>query len=372
MNRQPLLLLQIFAIMASALLLSLTVASATTIRIFTSPTSLPVTTDLVQEESVNRQMEIIQRPEDITFTNITLSVVVNAASLAQTMEKVYLYKCKKANPAECGKITPQTFDTFADVELLWSDISERESNTVFPQIANIMTLVKLRDSSNRVSWLGFYDTFRRSDYQVFVRSNLQLQSLDLQTSPDLVQPIVSFIASTNMIPFSWVTSATFSTTTKLFALASDTQQFEQVPVPFQFVVSSIPVVSAVNKDFALNFPNTTSGIADSITLTRNPTFTPGDNICQRELGETSANSCFDCGCPGSQYCAVLNPQNTTQSVCRSFNDISLSVISAAPPTITACTPSRSPRSPRLVWPRSHGRARNCPSRPAAPKTRSGP
>ena len=328
--------LEIFAILISALIFSMPLVAATDINIFFNGVK-KTEVEYKTENLINKQIEFIHEAKDILWKNVKVAVKVNSASLAKEIKKIYLYKCKKLSPANCIQSEPQVFENFIDVELLWTDISEREGVYAYPQVANLLIVIKLEDLSGTVSWIGLWSQIRRSAYNTFTEYDHELSEIDLHASSlDIVNPIKMYIENYGMIPFNWLTKAVFKTANTLYALGADESEIESSAPRFLTATPPTNEIDTINKDFYLIFSNTSSGIANPLTLNLNPTFSCGDGACEADLGETPGSCCYDCPCGGGQYCDV-DPTDPTTGECKDLSQVSLQVVSTSSPQITDCS-----------------------------------
>ncbi|MBI4021131.1 MAG: PKD domain-containing protein [Candidatus Aenigmarchaeota archaeon] len=325
------MILKLVAGVMAYLIVMLPVSFATNVNII-SGGAVKATTSISPSMVVNEKISIVHEASDITWSKVKVLVTVNSASLAHSIERILVFKCKLLDPASCAtNVAPIDFETFANTELLWSDISQKEGPSTYPQTAQLMTLVKVRDNDGQESWVGMWHTVDRANYNIFTQSNFELDSIDFHVKTiDLVDPTKNFIDNFAMIPFNWAEKVVFTSASSLFAAGGDTGEID-IPQ----LTSASPAgnqITSINKDFFLVFPVSTSGQTSAITLNQNPSFTAGDGICEANLGESPTNSCVDCGCATGQYCDIQNPP-----VCKATSGISVSVLPPALPTVTDCS-----------------------------------
>ncbi len=332
-----LLSLEIGAILISYMIFMLPIALATNVNIMFNG-QVQQTVQLDPESIVNKEISTEWDPGDITWSNVKVRVKINKASLAHTIKKIYLYKCKKMDPVQCVLSAPQSFDQWIDTELAWSDISEREGVATYPQVANLLILVKLEDVNARITWTGFRVVVKRLDYNVFdIHDEIELDQLNLHAeSLEMVEPIKFFIESYRMVPFNWLTRAVFRAASALYAIGSDEAGLEQSPPVFEAGRPSGNEITAINRQYYFIFPNTTSGIAHPVPLNLNPSFVCGDDFCQSDLGETKENCCYDCGCQAGQYCDLSNA-TSKQGACKNESLINLEVTGYSVPQLSDCS-----------------------------------
>ena len=332
-----LLLIEIFAIAASYLIITMPAAYATNVNIIFDG-NVQDTVKISSGTSVNKQINIQHDPSDRSWTKVKVLVKVNSASLAHNIERVYVYKCRALSPKDCARSTPVDSETYVDTELAWNDISARKGLSPWPEAANIMILVKLTDINNKISWVGFWDTIERIDYNVFNIYSSELSNVDLYAeSSDLINPIKSFIENYQMLPFNWATKVVFKTAGSLYGLGASETNLDQSPPQFQIAEISRNEVTVIGNEYQFIFPNTTNGVRNPITLNLNPSFTCGDNIHESDLGETPNNCCYDAGCAAGEYCDIADVSDPSSGTCKNIGSVSLEILPISVPTITACT-----------------------------------
>jgi hypothetical protein len=331
------LLIEIFAILASYLIMAMPLAYATNVNIIFNG-KVQDTVEISPKSSVNKQISIQHDPSDRSWTRVKVLIKVNSASLAHNIERVYVYKCRALSPKDCARSTPLDFETYVDTELAWNDISARKGLAPWPEAANIIILVKLTDINDRVSWVGFWDTIERVDYNIFSLYGSELGSVDFYAqSSDLIGPIKNFIESYQMLPFNWASKVVFKTASTLYGLGGSEAELDQSPQPFQVAEISKNEVTLIGNEFQFIFPNTTNGVRSPITLNLNPSFTCGNNIHEADLGETSSNCCLDAGCPEGSYCDIADISAPASGACKDEGSISIEILPVSVPAITACT-----------------------------------
>jgi len=333
MMRYNMNMLQTMAIAFSYLVIVLPVAGATNVNIIFNGV-VQETTDISPENAVNVQVVPLCNSDDPNCNNAKVQVVISSASLSHSISKIFLFKCKPQDyklqdPSSCSQEIPLRFDSFANEELLWSDVGGQESaGEFYPQTGSLMTIVKLEDSSGQTSWVGNWHTIKRTKFDAFTVFNFDLTEIDFfVTSDTFIDPVKNFITNFQMLPFNWASKVVFKTANSLYAVGGDEQEME-TPHMTSANPSGDEIVS-INKDFFLVFSETTSGVSAPITLNQNPSFTCGDNICDSNLGESSVSCCTDCDCD-SGYCDTTGDPET--GVCKDDDNIALSITS---PSITA-------------------------------------
>jgi hypothetical protein len=327
-------LLTLAAILTSFLLLNLPFVSAVQINVLFNGQQI-ATTEIGLEKQVNKKIEITRDPVDVGWARPKVKIELSSASLTRVIKRIYVFKCVLSDPASCITSQPIVFDTYADVEIAWADISTRIGQGAYPEAANLLILIKLEDG--RTGWLGSWDRIVREAVNKFTIYSSDVDRIDINLkSSELADAVAFYIDKYQMIPASWMSSATFYSAggiNKIFAASADSAQMETSNLTSAILSGS--TISEINKDFVFAFPNTTSGPANPITFNLNPSFTCGNRLCETELGESPASCCYDCACGPDQYCDVSGPDDTT-GTCRSQTAITLTASQRPAAPITDC------------------------------------
>jgi hypothetical protein len=328
--------LQTFAVVVSCLVFNIAIVSATNINIIFDGT----TQETVEYETgnlINTATDVVRDPSDIAWTDIKIKLIINSASLSHTIKKIYIYKCKSLNPVSCSQLKPEEYDNFANIELSWSDISQREGSSRYPEVANLMVLVNLEGPYESSSWIGLMETINRVDYNIFTVTEDDIDTVSLYAkSSAFIQPIKTYIENFAMIPFSWLERVVISGTSgpytgmatsdapKIYAVGGSGSDLESSPPQATSAIISSNQVSTISKEFYMIFFESGSGITSPVTLNLNPEFTCGNSICELSIGENQANCCYDCSCGEGQFCdsGSINPST---GMCKSLTDISLEI-----------------------------------------------
>jgi hypothetical protein len=329
-----------FALLSVALLILLAItpfASAVRVNIVSNGATVD-TIDIRPSDVVNWHIMEIHNASDITWSRVKISIFAISADSSKPIEKMYLYRCKAYGPLDCiTKPTipePLEFTSYIDTELSWNDMSERVATTAFPQIGNLLLFVKLRGS--REAWTGVFIRIERVRYDEFNIYNYDLEELDFYAKDlDLVQPIKKYIETYHMLPMEWSNGVVLKNAGEVYALAADEGSMQSAPINFRPEIPGSDINAVVN-DFYFVFPTNINGVLNPITLNKNPTFTCGDGVCERDLGEISDTCCFDCGCPRGYYCDVADIESPQGGVCKASANISLSISGLFDKKITQC------------------------------------
>ncbi|MBI4020311.1 MAG: fibronectin type III domain-containing protein [Candidatus Aenigmarchaeota archaeon] len=316
------------------------VSSAATVGILYGGQSQETLT-VSPEALISKQVAISRDPADITGANPIVRITVNSGSVNHRLDKVFLYECRKAGPADCSRLAPFQGSGFLDVERNWTSLSERLTSSAVPQAGNIMIIAKLVDSEENALWAGSFIQVRRDSLsQMPVAVENSLSNVELTaTGASSVLLIRNFIESNGntIIPFNsqYVSGAVFTSATSLYSIGASSQEIEQSPPAFQTAVSSSPEIKSISKDVQFIFPQTNLGIANPLVFVINPSPVTGDGFC--DIGENSQTSCFDCGCAqGSFYCDLSNPSSPS-GACRDSNAITLTAIAPSSVPLNSCT-----------------------------------
>lgn len=324
--------MELTAILVCYIMLMVPTAMATDVNILYNG-ELKETTTISSENLVNRQISVVHLPSDITWTNVKVLLSVSSASMAKSISKILVFKCKNNNPIDCIKADPLEFESYVDTELSWNDISERTGAGMYPQTANLLMLVKLDGEGQ--SWVGFWDTVERTNYNVFSTKSSEIGTIDVEAKAlELITPIKNFITKNQMLPMTWLNSISISASS-LYGVGGNDKEMDSKEL--QGVRPPSTTITSVSKDYFFIFPQTAS-INHPLTVNRNPTYTCGNNMCESSLGETQTNCCYDCGCPeDDDYCNVRDNDQPSTGTCSKTGDIALEVLSVPPVQVADCT-----------------------------------
>jgi hypothetical protein len=330
---------EVAAMMVSYLMLSLPMAGATQINIIYGSTTRTVQFD--QDDYIYRQVNIVRDPSDVAWSDVKVLFDISSANLAYTIKKIYLFKCKNLNAADCARTDPQVFDSWIDTEIAWNDIASQTGSSTYPQVANVFLLVKLEDVKSRVSWLGFWVRTTRTSYNTFNTLADDIQTVDAYAnSADLVNPAAVFIENRLMIPYSWMSRVQFEdpeTIGTLYALGASESEIEGP----DFTASTLhtdKIEGPVSKFYYFVVPESGSKRFHPLLLNLNPSFDCGNGVCESDLGEDKTTCCYDCACGAGEYCSST-ADSPESGVCASRGNISLSSVSASAPSLSGCSAS---------------------------------
>ncbi len=327
-------ILETFAIMVCYMLVAWPLSSAATVNVmFNGQTH--ETVDVSPMNLMNKKITSEHESTDVTWSDVKVGVKISSASLSHTISKIYLYKCKTMDPVSCVMTEPQVFDKWIDTELAWKDISQREGSSPYPQVANLLLVIKMTGPNDRTSWVGSWDTIRRTEYNVFNTYSHEISSIDFHaSSSELVEPAKLFMETYQMIPFNWADRVVFQGADSLYGLGAGDSELQSTPPQLQTAHTQSTEIDTINKDFYFVISETSSGKSMPATLNLNPSFTCGDGVCENDLGETKDNCCYDCGCLDSEYCD--SSENKTGG-CKSSDGISIRVQPLSIPSVSDCS-----------------------------------
>jgi len=327
--------LETFAIIVCYILVAWPLASATNVNIiFNGQTQ--ATAELSISNLLNKRITHYHDPSDVTWTDVDVEISLSSASEQYTIERIYLYACQDLDPIECARKEPIKYDHYINDALSWKTISKREGTGTYPQVANLLSIIKLVGPNDRVSWVGSWDVVKRTKYDTFNTYSHDISSLDFfAKSADFVVPAKSFIEGYQMLPFNWADKVVLTGSTSRHSLGASDSELMSVPPQFQTAQPQNNQIETINKDFYFVMPDTSSGIGIPVTINLNPSFSCGDNICEIDLGETRETCCFDCGCLANEYCDISDDGEAGS--CRNEDTVSIQAQSLAMPTVTDCS-----------------------------------
>ncbi len=316
--------LQLMSIAVSYLMLNLSIVSATAINIIYNG-DVKETFDYDISSLVNTRIFVSAKPTDIGWSDPRVNVSISSGSLSNAISKIYIYKCKTLDPAACSRLKPEEYSRSADVQFRWKDISQKTGNERYPEVANLMILIKLNGPYDTESWIGLMERIERTELRVFVISEDSIDSVNLYAkSEEYVEPILSYIRNFAMIPFNWLERVVFTNADRLYSVAGSASELDSSPPKTTDATINSDTADSLSKDYHLIFPETPNGVSSPLTLNLNPYYECGNSQCELGLGETKANCCYDCGCDSGFYCDASGDPST--ALCRSDRDISLDVV----------------------------------------------
>jgi len=333
------LTLEIAVVLACYLVMTMPVASATTINIRFNG-QLMESVEYEPSNIVNQHITYVRDPHDINWANVRVAITLNSASLAHMIKRVYLYKCGSLSPVGCMQKTPEVFDTYVDTEIAWDDIGQQVGSSSYPEEGNLLFLVKLEDSDGLTSWVGLWNTIRRNSHREFLFYRHELSDLDIHASSSrLVGPIASYIQNFNVIPFGWLTRVAFDEALSISAIGGDDRDLDTSPPALQTAEPATNEITVINKENYFVFPETVGGTAFPITLEQNPDFQCGDGQCESSLGENEETCCYDCGCEQPGYYCDAPFDSPGDGACRDESLIGLDVVGTPTADISDCSQS---------------------------------
>jgi hypothetical protein len=219
------LLLQIFAMVASYLVFSVTFVGALQVNIITDSEEIRVNIQDFSDFIEKR----ISYPYDrnVQFIKIEISPV----NPVNEIKKVYLYKCKGYNPAACvgntvpdigageGASIPSYEQTFK-----WSDVQSGG-------VANFLIVVKI-EIMGKTIWTGSWDEVVQTGVKTFEHNSYEISNLNIYPKSGVsAEGIKSYIESYNRIPTASINHSVLanvdgSAVSKLYELSGDENEID--------------------------------------------------------------------------------------------------------------------------------------------------
>jgi len=283
-------IIEMFAILASYLILTLPVAGATEVNIYynNAPSGSPITLDY--SGMVKRSLTV-KNPG----ASASVSLSVTNASVSGMVMEAHVYRCKGSSPSVClSQASPVTYGGSFSAEYPWPEVS---GGGGYPQTANIMSFVKVKRNGG-ISWLGYWDVVTRTSETSFSVDQREISEIEVHAkASQFISPVRYFIQNFYMLPMNpkWVSKIVFRTATELNVLESS-----EMPT-LDAEVKSGNEITSVGGTYGFIFPKG-SVVLGSSTLNINPDYTCGAYGCETELTEGQSNCCYDCGCPTGSYC----------------------------------------------------------------------
>lgn len=342
---------KLMTIAVSYLILAIPASSATTVHIiFQGFPEIPV--EIPELVNGMGQGEIVVFQENPPFGSYMVSLSLSNAT-DQQLQTLYVFACKDLTPSACvSTVSPSSYafvNSELDVVLPWTDL--RDTNQGFPQMGNILLVVKTSNAYGG-GWIGTWHTLIRNDNAFTPPYHFTSELGDVDATVPTIEDratVKDFIEEYALLPMSNIDTITFTGATSLTHLSSN--------APPSFTPSDIAgnTMDTISALYDLVVP---LGVAtyNPITVTDNPEnflcggdFDNDGDHC--DAGETSTNCCYDCGCPGGQYCdnergcqslsavnlQVIPPTNTQVSNCNEENTVTVTVRMNNPPTDVAIT-----------------------------------
>ncbi len=314
--------IEVFAIVASYLILTLPAASATTVEIYSGLSSLSATYNpwyMLKKEVV------INPPWD----SPTVSIGISNSTSGAVVESVLLYKCRGMSPSDCVSAV-QAESSQGDLlsEFAWTSLADQTAS--YPQQANILVMVRV-NSAGKPFWAGFWIEIERGSQQDFEISEDDLNSLSIYVDDiGYINTVKEFITGNHMIPVNplWVTKIVLESANSMYVL-----EFDQ-PGYIEGQHLSGNEVTSVSKNYTLMLPEV-SGIKSPVVLYKSPSYICGDSRCEdgsggtEDRGESSSNCCLDCPCSPGWYC-------DSSWGCRPESGIGLSLYGSVPSGVSNC------------------------------------
>ncbi len=282
---------EIFAIIASYLILTLPVAGATEVSIYYGGAQSGPPIGMEYSGFVKKSVTV-KNPGASASVTVSIS---NATGGVRVLES-YVYRCGGRDPRVCvNQVTPVKYEGNFVAEYLWSDVS---GGVGYPQAANIMTLVRVKRLGG-ISWVGNWDIVTRSSELNFALDSREIGEIEIHAkASQFLGQIRYYVENFLMVPMNpdWIYKVVFRTATEIRGLESEE------PPEFWVETVSGDELGSITNSYYFAFPKNDSGIMGSIALSLNPDYTCGDGTCEGYVDESQSNCCYDCGCPAGYYC----------------------------------------------------------------------
>ena len=314
--------IEVFAIVASYLVITISVAGAATIRTYDS-TGTQVGGQITYDSE-----SLVKREISVDPGTMEMRFLVENGSASVNIDKVWLFRCKDKTPHECIDsifFVPDSFSSGADISYSWADISAGS-----PERANLFYIIKL-SREGRTSWLGFWTSVEKQLDDSFVVSESEISDIGVYAkSVDIISTIRQFIENYGMIPANpgWVNKVVFEGASSFYEIGlSGEASLESPSRPVSQDISGDEATS-VSWDYSIMLP-VSSVVMNAMTLQLNPSYTCGMFGCESDMGESSASCCLDCGCSPGYYCDVSRG-------CMQEDGITLSLYGSVNPRVSNC------------------------------------
>ncbi len=222
------------------------------------------------------------------------------------IKKGYVWLCKSSLIDSClkGNQPSYTFEKFLQEKRVWSDVGDLSGGAnKFPQTGNLFTLINLNVNGQDV-WIGSFDVVTRTGSRVseFTTKSSDLSTVDVLLKEDSFANITrDFISNNFVLPKRWLKEANsiiLGTVNNKIPKAIQHFGFQSTQSPESFnppgkVPGNLISPETFNQ-YELLFGE--GSLSNPITVFNNPSGTCGNNQCESNLGETSANCCNDCSC----------------------------------------------------------------------------
>ena len=303
-----------FAILACYLILTIPIASASTVQIYSGETIVS-TFSFNPWSSVTRDVTVSGPWSDpmvaLRFTNSSSSVSV---------ETVFLYKCGLHSPSGCvGTVQGGEFPGGLETEVAWESIADQAVS--YPQRGNLLVMSRVNDAG-RVFWVSQWVEMTRLSEQEFIVTPLNGEDVDIFVSDiSMASAVRDFVTSRRMIPFNpdWVSSIMIASESMFKLAFSSGGQ-----------ISGTQTASNVLSSISSEFTAVMGPGRDPVIIYDSPSWVCGDGNCQTGLGETEANCCLDCPCStGGYYC-------DSTGHCRSEAGVGLQIYGSMDSVVNNC------------------------------------
>ncbi len=317
------ILAEMFVIVASYLMLTATVASAATLRTY-SPTGVELGGAIDFSPG-----DLVEKSITVDPGSLMLRFMVSNATPSASVEGVWLYKCEDKNPQECMDSIFHVPDEFTitnvDASYAWSEVSAGS-----PETANMLYFVKL-EKGDSTTWTAFWTEVTRDSPSSFTVTENDISEIGVYAEDiSLISTIREFITTYSMIPANpaWLNKVVFQGASSVYEVSiSGEVSFRSPSRPGSQEITG-DEIDSVSGDYSFMLP-VSGDIKSPVALFKNPSYTCGMFGCETDVGETSENCCYDCGCGSGYYC-------DSSGGCRPESGIGLSLFGRVSPKVLNC------------------------------------
>jgi hypothetical protein len=316
-----LLRIEMFAVVASYLVISISVASAVVVRTYD-----PMEVEFGAPVSFSPR-SLVKRDLSVDPGTGTLSLVLSNGSSSVVVEGAWLYRCRDRNPYSCMESVLVGMDAFpgdVDTSYAWSEISSGD-------MANLLCFVKLNSKGSPV-WMAFWTAIERNGQDFTVKESDISEIGIYARDSGLLTVIREFIKGRSMIPANpeWISRIAFKSASSIYEISMDGEEdISSQPNSAGYQEISGSEVSSVSGSYGFMLPVVSSQVKSPVTLYLNPSYTCGMFGCESSKGETSSNCCLDCPCSPGWYC-------DSYWGCRSVDGIGLGLFGTVSPRVEDC------------------------------------
>jgi hypothetical protein len=313
--------IEIFAVVASYLVITTSTASAVPVRTY-DPSGMEYGSPIQFNPG-----GLVERDVSVSPETETLVFVLRNGSSSVSLEGAWLYRCRERNPHECMESVLVGMDAFSgnvDVSYGWDDISG-------DGVANLLCFVKIDDGGVSL-WKAFWTVVERDGETFTVHesdiSEVRVYARDVGILPTMRE----FIRNRLMVPSNpeWISRIVFQGASSLYEIGIGGEgDIDSQPNTAGYQEISGDELGSITREYGFVLPVTPPGVNNPVTLYLNPSYTCGMFGCEEADGEDSGNCCLDCPCGDGYYC-------DSHHGCRPVDGIGLSIFGTVNPVVENC------------------------------------